>query len=269
MDWLSIFSAGIAGPVAAVVATLGVRNNKERRTFYIVAMVIMFFGLQALSEKTILPRIRERQMDRELRQLPFYGDIAEVDPQTYAQIQTVIADSLRQNEGVDAIAGKITPIITATVPKYVATASDESVLGFVDAVIEQTESLQQVSPGDCYYYLFPGPGAPALPHVNDVAKNQMLASMGRVVHSAVHSPQPPPDAAKAQALLLPITDQMKTDFGRDLVLMIQKPTDTDGRSKVCAMTIALYKGVRELPPGDSSLLLRYLLSAQKSSAAGK
>jgi len=85
-----------------------------------------------------------------------------------------------------------------------------------------------------------------------------------MVHSAVHTPQPLPDAVRAEALLAPIADRLRDEYGSDLVLFQQKPTDTAGRQKVCAIAISLYKDVESLPQSDASLLLRYLLFNQKS-----
>jgi len=91
----------------------------------------------------------------------------------------------------------------------------------------------------------------------------MLEVMGRIVHSATYTPQPLPDEAKSEALLNSLVGRLRADYAKDDFLLLQtKPTDAADREKVCLMTGSLYKRVLELPPDQSSALLRFLL-AQK------
>ena len=270
MDWISIVVSALAGGAAAGIAAAAVRNVKERRVAFAIITAVLFVVIRAGLERTVVPPIREKQVEKELRTMPFYNEIAEVDPATYAKVKQVAADALKNHEGSDAIAGKIAGIIQDTVPKYVGKASDDSVLDFIDTVVGQTENLQKKDPDACYYFLFPAADKPLVANETDEkTKDEMLAVMGKIVHSAVHSPQDPPDPAKAQALLDPVIANLQLEYGRDLLLIQQKPGDAAGRAKVCAITISLYKGIAQLPRTDASLVSRYILSADQSAAAGR
>jgi hypothetical protein len=264
MDWMSILSAAIAGALAAAIASLlFLRKSKNNRIAYTTLTVVLFLGFKLYSDQSILPRIRERQTDKQLRELPFYRDLAEVDPQTYEKVRVVASDSVRKGDGADVIASRIAPIVEGTVPKYVGTASDDSVVNFSDVVIRQVESLQNLHSDACYYFLFPheqGATPVTIASLDQKNRDESIDALGRILHSAVHTPQPLPDATKAEALLVPVMNQLRNEFGNDLLLLQQKPTDTVGRQRVCAITVSLYKNVEALPQRDASLLLRYLLS---------
>lgn len=268
MDWMSVLAAAFCGALAAVIASLVTIRSKQNRGPYVIVLLVVFLGLKALSDKTLLPRLRDWQTDRQLRELPFYRDLAEVDPQTYEKVRVVASDSMRKGDGADVIASRIAPIVAATVPKYIGTASDDSVIAFIDVVIREVETLRNLHSDACYYFLFPHePGAPLgiANSFDQKSRGESIETLGRIVHSAVHTPQPLPDARKADALLVPVIAQLRNNFGNDLLLLQQKPTETVGRQKVCAMTVSLYKNVQALPQRDASLLLRYLLSDNSKS----
>jgi hypothetical protein len=273
MDWMSVLSAAIAGALAAAIASLlFLRKSKDHRFAYTTLTVVLFLGFKLFSDQSILPRIREWQTDEQLRELPFYRDLAEVDPLTYEKVRVVMSDSVRKGDGADVIASRIAPIVAGTVPKYVGTASDDSVVAFIDVVIRQVESLHSSHSDACYYFLFPheqGATPGLISSWDQKNRDESIVALGRIVHSAVHTPQPLPDARKAETLLVPVMDQLRNEFGNDLLLLQQKPTDTVGRQKVCAITVFLYRNVEALSQRDASLLLRYLLSDSNKSTPEK
>jgi hypothetical protein len=268
MDWMSVLAAALCGALAAGVASLVTIKSKNSRGLFTVITVVLFFVLRALSDKTILPRARDWQTDRQLRELPFYRDLAEVDPQTYEKVRVVTSDSVRKGDGADVIASRIMPIVEGTVPKYIGTASDDSVIAFIHVAIRQVEALQNLHSDACYYFLFPHEQGAPLGITNSLdqkSRDESIDMLGRIVHSAVHTPQPLPDAGRAEMLLAPVIGRLRDEFGNDLLLFQQKPTDTVGRQKVCAITVTLYKNIEALPQHDASLLLRHLLSDNSKS----
>jgi hypothetical protein len=272
MDWMSVLAAAACGALAAAIASLVTIKSKKSRGLFSVITVVLFFLLRTLSDKTVLPRVRDWQTDRQLRELPFYSDLAEVDPQTYEKVRVVTSDSVRKGDGADVIASRIAPLLAGTMPKYIGTASDDSVIAFIDVVIRQVEALQNSHSDACYYFLFPheqGATPVTIASLDQRNRDESIEALGRIVHSAVHTPQPLPDAEKAEALLVPVIGQLKDEFGSDLLLFQQKPTDTVGRQKVCAITVSLYKKVEALSRPDASVLLRHLLSDSGESKSKK
>jgi hypothetical protein len=266
VDWLEVLNAAICGGLAAGIASIFSGKSKDRRIAFTVATALLFVGLQSLSKLTILPRIRAGQADRQLRGLPFYRDIAESDPQTYEKLRVVVADSVNRGEGADVMANRIASIVTGTMPKYIGTASDESVESFIGIATLQVQELLRTPSDACYYFLFPQEkGAPSVSSYFDKkGRADMLNVLGQIVHSSIHTPQPLPDAEQAQALLVPVIGRLQKEYGNDLLLIEQKPTDTAQRRKVCDITVSLYKDIKTLPESDASVLMRYLLTEQES-----
>lgn len=159
-------------------------------------------------------------------------------------------------------------MISALVPNYIGSASDDSVVAFIGVFLKQMEGLHPTESDSCYYNMFPAEGAsPGLSMHLDAQSNQdAMTVMGRIIQSSVHNPQPLPDSAKAGTLLATVIADLGKVYGNELTLLQQKPKDTAGREKVCAISISLYKDLQNLPERDASALLRYLLANQKSAS---
>ena len=267
VDWIQILNAAICGALAAGIASIFFFGKfQERRIPRAIATVLLFFALQTLSKLVVLPRIRAAEVDRQLRALPFYRDIAESDPQTYEKVRIVIYDSVSKGQGVDAVTNRIAPIVNSTIPKYIGRASDESVEAFIGIATLDVQELLRMPSDACYHFLFPQEkeAPPVSSYFDKKSLADMLDVLGRIVHSSVHTPQALPDTEKAQALLVPLIDQLEKEYGNDLLLINQKPPDIAQRRKVCAMTVSLYKNIGTLPQIDASVLTRYLLTDQKA-----
>src|SRR5258706_3763538 len=182
MDWVSVLLAAVCGAMAATVASLVTIKVKNNRAPYLVITLVVFLGLKAFSNTTILPGVRDWQTDRQLRALPFYRELAEVDPQTYVKDRVVTSDSVRKGDGADVIASRIQPIVAATVPKYIGTASDDSVIAFIDVVVRQVEALHNSHSDGCYFFLFPHEqGAPlGIVHsLDQKSRDESIEVLGR------------------------------------------------------------------------------------------
>jgi len=169
MDWVSVISAAICGGVAAAIALVLVRNPKERRGLYAVVTCVLFIGLNSLSRSAVLPRIYEWQANRQVRQMPFYRDLADADPQAYERVRAVVHESIRRGDSKEIIASRIAPIVADSVPRYVGHASDDAVISFAKLMVSEIEELRRARGGACYFFLFPHEnGAPSVPNYSDV-----------------------------------------------------------------------------------------------------
>lgn len=265
MDWASIVSAGISGGLAAGIAYFVVRNPKERRVAYVVVVVVVMWGINSLSKRFVLPQVFDWQAEREIRRIPVYHEIADNDPETYRKIRTTVLQGLRNGERQEVVASRVSTILANSLPRYIGRASDESVIAFADLMVRETDHLGRTDPDACYHFLFPHQyGAPDLlgKYLGEKDQKDSLDVMGRIFHSAMHAPQPLPEASQSEALLDSVTSGLYKDFGPDLLVLQKIPADTAGRKKVCLITTALYKRVLNLPKKESGMLLRYMLSKQ-------
>lgn len=260
--------------VLEAAGTSAVDSSAEERShpapYIVVVLLSLLVGIGSVYYNS-LPGVRLGQADRELKTIPFFRAISEVDPLTYQKMLALTVDGMGKGESIDTISSKVVPILSETIPKYTGTASDESVIALIDVVVRRVEALHSAHSDACYYYLFPNENGAPLPssYSDDKTNADSLAAMGSIVQSAVHSPQPPPDAAKAQTLLVPVFKRLRDAYGDDLRLLKQKPVDSAGRQRVCDISISLYRNVESLPNGDAGMVLRYLLSDQTSTTEAR
>ena len=265
MFWRSLVAVALSLIFANAIAfLLFYRKANLRRLPYFVVSLLLFFLFSRVYFLAILPHLRERETDRQLRELPFYRDLAEVDPQTYGKIWAVVSESAKKGETTNTISREIAPIVAGTLSKYIGTASDESVIAFADLSIHEVEELHRSHSDACYDYLYPlDKGAtPVASYIDKKSEDETLDVLSRIVHSAAHTPQPLPNAAKADALLAPVLSRLANEYGNDLMLIQRKPTAPAERERVCDITVSLFKNVKTLPREDASLVLRSLLSEQ-------
>ena len=251
-----------AGPTEVNSLAKGPMNPAA---YILVVLVLFFFWIAGNAYYNALPSVRLGRADQELKAIPLYRTISEADPQTYQRMLTATVQGMEKDEGVDAMVTRISPILSGTLSKYAPNASDESVITMIDVVIRKVELLHNAQSDTCYYSLFPNKnGAPPLSsYSDDKTRQDSLAAMNSIVQSAVHSPQPSPDTAKAKKLLIPVNERLRKAYGDYLPLLTNKPVDSAGRQKVCDISVALYREIESFPKReDASLLLRYLLSDQ-------
>jgi len=261
MDWPSIVLAGISGGLAAGIAVLLVGTSKERRLPFIVVLVVAMIGINHYSGRFVLPRIHDWQAERGILEIPLYREVAANDPEMYREIKSATLKGMKKGERKEIIASQISTIIATSLPRYIVRASDESVIAFAELMVKQTDYLSHVNPDACYQFLFPHEfGEPGLAsrYLDKAYERQSIDVMTRIFHSAVKMPQDLPDAKRSEVLLDQVTKSLNKDFGADLLLIQKKPTDAEGRKKVCILTTALYNHALGLPQRDSSMLLRYI-----------
>jgi hypothetical protein len=263
MNWIELVAYGISGALGALLAYPILARNKERRAIYAVVAIAAMYVVHALAAAIVLPRVYDWQTDRELRGIRFYSELADSSPADYQKVKDIIRDGVMKGQSARAMTSRATSVVAGILPKYVPTASDESVNQFVQVTTHMLGTMNQTSPDACYQFLFPQKFTVAVASPEDEAdKNALLDAMADVLHSATHNPQPPPDKTESAALLQPVAGSLANKYGRDVALLQTTAHDSAERAKVCTIAIDLYSQILALPPRQSSELLRYLLSAQ-------
>jgi hypothetical protein len=262
MDWISVAGYGASGALGALFASLIVGNKKERRVIYFVVLVVAMYGVHALAARFVLPSVYGWQIDRQLRQIPLYSEIAEGDPETYEKLKEVVLEGARTGESTGVVESKTSPIVMATLPRYVPKASDESVITFISLIAAELKELNRTDPDACYQFLYPQKfqSPTGTPNMDNTRTNKVLQAMADVVHSARHTPQPLPDRDESEALLKPISNELARKYGTDIFLLQNTPKDQSERGKLCSLVSDLYEQVLKLPPRQSSEVLRDMFS---------
>jgi hypothetical protein len=263
MDWISVAAYGVSGALGVLFASLIVGSKKERRVIYLAVLVATMYGVHALAARFVLPSVYGWHIDRQIRQTGLYSEIAESDPQTYEKLKDVVLEGARNGESAGIIESKISPIVMATLPRYVPTASDKSVITFISLTSDELKQLNRTDPDACYQFLFPqkfSSPSVAIQNMDETTKTRLLQAMAGLVHSATHNPQPLPDKDESEALLKPISSELAQRYGTDIFLLQRTPKDQSERGKLCSLVSDLYEQVLKLPPRQSSEVLRDMFS---------
>jgi hypothetical protein len=266
VDWASVVLAGISGALGAAIAYLLVRNPRERRIAYVLALVISFATLNALARVFVLPHIRawqyERKVEQELQEIPAYRVIQQSDPQTYEKIRVIVRDGIRDGQRPEVLASRIRAVISELVIRYIPYASDDAVIAFTGVMVREIEELTQVNPDHCYQFLFPEQYGPLdlMKHIDATTLQDDLAALAILIQSAVQNPQPKPDPSQSETLLKTVYVRVNEEYGDDIRLLDNPHGQSVDKEKVCTIIARLYRHVLNMPKTHSSLVLRYMFS---------
>lgn len=148
--------------------------------------------------------------------------------------------------------------ITLTATRNLAHASDASVLALMKDMVATARLLQNTSGDACFRYWFPQVSGPpdVAKYIDEKAQAHTLDLMGEVIRSAAESPVelPSPDAVKDN--LANVINATYEQYGSDAQMIAHAEEPGVDRAKVCTITLSVYDRILNLPPAQSSALLR-------------
>jgi hypothetical protein len=148
--------------------------------------------------------------------------------------------------------------ITLTATRNLAHASDASVLALMKDMVATARRLQNTSGDACFRYWFPQVSGPpdVAKFIDEKAQAHTLDLMGEVIRSAAESPVelPSPDAVKDN--LANVINATYEQYGSDAQMIAHAEEPGVDRAKVCTITLSVYDRILNLPPAQSSALLR-------------
>jgi hypothetical protein len=266
MDWIAVVIAAFSGAIAALIAQLAVGLKKERKSLYIVIVVLIFTGLESFGRSYVGPQLHAWEAERQIREIPFYKELSLHDPEAYQRIKTIVQEAVRSGDSQAKISQRIADVIGGIFPRYLPKASDDSVVAFASATVHLLENLDHANPDACYASLFPhkyGEPGMAQKYTDLNTQERILDTMKDIVESAINNPQPEPDRNKSEELLHPIIETMAKKYGSDVTLLQGTARDSSERKKVCEMSSEMFEQIGSLPKADASMILRYLLSGKE------
>ena len=266
MNWISIGLAALSGALAAIIATVIVRNPKEKRAAYVTTFVFSFAVLQGISTHYVFPDLNGRHQARnaepQLLAIPAFQAIKQYDPKTYENILSDVKSLLKKGSNEAQIIGAVRGHITILVQKRLPRASDEATASYVKVMLTEMEELNKQGGDLCYRFLFPQKSGPidGRKYFSKQTQEEDLAALATVIKTSAEDPQPVPHENDVIHKVAPIYADLEKQYGNDLS-MLQNPTGADiDKGKVCSMAIGLYGKILELPPSESGKILRYMLS---------
>jgi hypothetical protein len=271
VNWVKIGLALIIFVTSALLAHVITKRLQKRRTAYPVAFILFILGLSILSRQFLLPAINswkyQRDLDRSLLDISAYQQIAKYDMQAYQEIRAEILDSTKKGENPTQAIGRGRKKIGALVTRYIPHASDEAIVRYMIAMIQEIEELANKDPDLCYQFLFPDRyGSPdSTKYFKPDTQRADLNALADVIRTAAEQPQPEPDKTQGEALLKKVMSSFYEAHGEEAQLLRDPFAPGIDKGKVCNLIAELYREALKLPQKDRGLLLRYMLSAKKSS----
>ena len=266
MNWISIALAALSGALAFGIATLAVRNPKEKRVAFILTGVLAFVVLETMTVWFLLPRIEAwdnaRRIESAFQGIPAFQAIKEHDPKTYQAMVTELATALNNGATEAEILAKVRSHIGRVIQTRLPSASDEAVVDYMKIMLAEMKELDSRGNDLCYRFLFPEESGPIDGRKYFSAEMQQadLAALALVIKTSAENPQPPPAEAEVSRQLSPIYQELGKEYGDDL-LMLQHPTAPNvDKNKICTMAMSLYSKILELSENESGKILRFMLA---------
>lgn len=265
MDWLELVIWVLCGALAGLVASLLVRNSKERRAAFVAAMVVSFALLVTLSEIWLLPYLKGRrlseQVERTLQQIPAYEEIKKADPDLYQKIVAIFVEAERKGEPQAVAAVRARAVIEEIIKKYLPRASDDAVVDYARVMVRELESLKGE---ECYALLFPQRrGQVDLGEFLDPkTQEDDLRALAAVIRSATQNPQAPPDEKELKPIQAAFFKELSARRGEELSILRHMDDPKVDKEKACRLIVDVYKEIVGMEKREASLLLRQMLSGQ-------
>jgi len=262
--WVGIIFAGLAGGLAALLASLIVKNRKEKRGIYTGTFLLLFIVINLGMKYTIVPIVDdiviEHQAGNTLQKIAVYQLIRKYHPDMYQSFLMAIKNGIKNGEDSVQVAAKLRPSVIKIMEMHMSTASDDAVLGMFTVVVEQIDILCGKDPDACYQLLF-DPAALKVDlrkYFDTTMRDSELKAMTEVIRTSAEQPRPIPDEKEISAPLEQVQDDLYSKFGED-VLLVSNPTKPGvDRKKICCITGAFYRSILALPKDQASRVLRFI-----------
>jgi hypothetical protein len=257
-----MFEALVAGTIAVVATALawaiayrvGPAGTRRHRAALLVTSVVIFTVASAM----LMPHARawkqEREVDALLRENPVFAAALEEDPSLRGPLRESALGGLRGGGSDEAVAAGLR-LLSPRLWRSVAGASDAAAVGLGRALVATLTDLQVRDPQQCYRFLFPAAGAGG----GAPRDERLLRALGAAALSARGGSAEPLDRRAAAKRLEKAYGRLRGRHGGDVDVLKNAQAPGVDRSRVCAMTIALYAELVALPPDAAGQALRHVL----------
>ncbi len=258
----------LAGGLAWVIARRsGPAGSPRHRAVLLVSFVAFF----TLGNAALMPHARAWKQERDVEALlasePLFAAVLADEPSLREPLRDGLLRAFRSGERGEALlVGQ--RLLSPRLWRYVPEASDAAALGLGRALVATLTDLQARDPEQCYRSLYPAVAGP--PRGGAAARDdQLLAALRDVVVSARDGSAEPLDRRAAAKQLDAVYGRLRERHGDDVDALEKPQAPGANRTRVCAMTIALYSELVALPAAAAGQTLRHTLGpAEKPVADG-
>lgn len=267
MIWINTVVGGVCGILAAVIAALIIRNKEVNKRLYPIMVAILTISLFSLYQALVAPVLQNQYTTSSIEETlsknnPAFAAVKKYDADHYEQIMNEIHNAISKGFSETEVTAALQVKFSTLVQKHLPHASDEAAVRYIEVTVQELIEAQQNDGNLCYELLFPQLG-----QTQDISKfisastqQADLSALGEVVRTSAVAPQEVPKDADMSALLESIITILLEKYGQDAALLQNPIASGIDKSKVCRITIDMYKEILQLPPTYSGKLLRYLMA---------
>jgi hypothetical protein len=259
---IALAAAGLAWPIAHWIGPAGTRRHRA-------ALFVCFVAFFTLGNAALMPRARAWKQERDVEALlvaePLFAAVLADEPELREPLRAVLLNAFRGGQGGEAVqVGQ--RLLSPRLWRYVPRASDATALRLGQALVATLEGLQERDPEQCYRFLFPAVAGPPRGGAAD-RDDRLLSALREVVSSARDGSAEPLDRRAAARQLEAVFHHLRDEHGNDIDVLKNAQAPGADRSRVCAITIALYSELVALPPPAAGQALRHVLGPEEPKAA--
>jgi hypothetical protein len=268
-----MFEMGVGGAIGAVAAGLawaiahrvGPAGTKRYRAVLLAGFVCLF----TLGSAALMPHARawrqERQVEALLRDERVFAAALEDEPTLREPLREAVLGGFRGGGSGEAVAAGLR-VLSPRLWRSVPGASDATAVGLGRALVAILAELQARDPQQCYRFLFPAVAGPPAGR-GSPREEGLLRALGAVALSARDGSAEPLDRRAAAKQVDASFNRLRERYGSDIDVLKNAQAPGVDRSRVCAMTIALYAELVALPPRAAGQALRHVLGPAEKAAA--
>lgn len=187
--------------------------------------------------------------------------IGRADPGAVAAMQASVAQALRTGTYEPAAGSAVTGRLGALLERAAAVGSDDSVVAFAQARVDEMERLAAVDPAVCV----------DLPSVSEAERDaadaavpaeitlRQVRALADLLNSSIDRPQPPPSPRQAQAVYEALLQAKAGELGDGLHALAQPELRP---AAACRARIAVMRAMLALAPAPRSVVLRAAISGR-------
>lgn len=268
MNWTHVLLAGYVGIVIAALVGMLRKKGRVSKVGAVVLIVAAIAAWNLFDDYYLMPKERgvqmqteEQQFDEAFASLPVYSVIKEQEPQFMAQLRERALTMRKEGKSEQQVIDAIQPSIMALQMKRLQVAPDANVVAFMQANMQQTSQMQNVSDDACFRFLYPGVkggvnAARLLPqdvtrHRMDVDAAMMRAAWGATKHTVTDA-----ERQQAQRDVQPIVQNLARAYGDDFSLMATPQQAIGKEKRVCNLVQDLWRQVLALPADRAAGIIR-------------
>jgi hypothetical protein len=191
---------------------------------------------------------------------PVYRVLQQHEPALFeelvAEYRVYQRDEERPEQYINFAGAKISEIAT----RALAHASQQSQLALVQDMLATGRGLKDKPDDTCFRFWFPKTAGPPdiARFVDASSRAHTLDLMGEAIRSAAENPVPQPAPETVKDSLADVVNATYSQFGADAQMLAHVDDPQVDRAKVCAITIAFYDRVLQMPPDRAAALIRVM-----------